>query len=108
MILRAAAVVQASGGLTEEQLAFFKPEGHGPDCLMELRYLDDERRQEGARYIADHGCRAHCCHALRHKMSPTTLHAHLHARFNSRQRVPSTCRDIARCALVEVATQMRR
>ena len=45
--------MQASGGLTQEQLKFFKPEDHGPDCLMELRYLDDERRQEGARYIAD-------------------------------------------------------
>jgi hypothetical protein len=46
--------LQSSGGLSKEQLAFFKNEDYGPDCLMELRFLDVERRQEGARYIADH------------------------------------------------------
>ena len=45
--------VQASGELSKEQLAFFKSEEYGPDCLMELRFLDAERRVEGARYIAD-------------------------------------------------------
>jgi hypothetical protein len=44
--------LQASGQLNKEQLAFFKVEEYGPDCLMELRFLDAERRQEAARYIA--------------------------------------------------------
>lgn len=45
--------VQDSGGLTKAQLDFFKSEDYGPECLLELRFLDEERRQEGARYIAD-------------------------------------------------------
>lgn len=45
--------VQKSGELSPEQLAYYKSEDYGPDCLMELRFLDTEHRQEGARYIAD-------------------------------------------------------
>lgn len=51
--------LQASGQLSKEQLAFFKVEEHGPDCLLELRFLDAESRQEGARYIANNRLSPH-------------------------------------------------
>ena len=34
-------------------MAYFNNEDVGPECLLELRFLDLERRVEGARYIAD-------------------------------------------------------
>lgn len=39
--------------LTPEQRTFFQYEDSSPDCLIELRFLDSERRVTGARYIAD-------------------------------------------------------
>lgn len=53
MSQRGARAAQNAGQLSPEQLAYFKSEEHGPDCLLELRFLDIEARQEGARYIAD-------------------------------------------------------
>ena len=39
--------------LTTEQQSFYQHEDSSPDCLMELRFLDSQRRVEGAQYIAD-------------------------------------------------------
>jgi hypothetical protein len=44
--------LQDSGALSKKELAIFNNEATGPDCLIELRYLDTDRRVEGARYIA--------------------------------------------------------
>jgi hypothetical protein len=46
-------VVMLQEDLTAEQCSFFQYEDSSPDCLMELRFLDSQRRVEGARYIAD-------------------------------------------------------
>ena len=34
-------------------MTYFNDEENGPECLMELRFLDLDRRAEGARHIAD-------------------------------------------------------
>lgn len=44
--------LKRSGELSKDELIYFNNEETGPDCLMELRFLDVERRIEGARYIA--------------------------------------------------------